>query len=557
VSLIKTKLLNEYLEDLIKRHEIPLPLKPRIADILENTAIYQGAAVHELTGAEQDELAELFDESDFDTTKQDLFKGYMKCGPTYALKPGREQQRSVASKIFRKTGVCFYPSIDEALYFSPIEKIIPLFESEYLPQLGERVGFIRALNPKLFPTLYFTHSDLAKVFQKFKKHLVKNKDVLIRTGYSGTYFEDSLVLNDSFANILPTRKPNHVKHYVLKHNLSYYWGKEMGVIQDASSLYRNDELESSLEDIKLIRSTLFDIKLKFIELFRKHLLHGNCDTLWKECKAILTDCLTSDQIHLLDNMTSGLIPFYKLERTLLDEGKNIIAYVESSIDFGSLRTLIEWVLYVETEIKHGYMDSLKISIESHESGKYLKSYYQLLGHPDLDLIHNKIDAFLSVDNDFEKEALSIRSRLNTISSEKTHTGVNDKYIGLYSFFKRAAKFGSNGYFDFSEIGNVFPLHVPGLRIIDGVLHLKGTSQYMQLTSGDESPKKKLIEWISLNGSITRGEFDADIKSQTNTNSRLDYVVNKINDDVRNSTAFNDKFIVNLNSHYIFNPIYFL
>jgi hypothetical protein len=553
MTLLIKSLLKGYIKRLSKTHSIPQPLQARVLDILEATAYYRGKPLLELSHEDHQELEKLFDENEFEVRTDDIFKKYVNIGNKYSVKLGKEGLRGHTNDLFHKSKITFYPSLDEALNFIPFEQAIKLFETEHHPKLAARSSVVRSLNPRMFPVGYYTHNDLVRIFRKFKQYLLENKKPLIETGYPDTYFDDDLLLANSFTNVLPIHKPHHIRHNLDNHKLSHYWGVDKSDPSASEKIYTDESLKP-LGALEAIRESLFEARLKCIDFFIAHLLNEGSPSLWETCSLFITDSLGKDLINTLNEFNGRMIPFKLVERQLFRRGRDFLGYVRCLIDLGSLRSLVEWVSYIEWECQRKQLHELRTLIESHSTGEYLKSYYQLITHSNIKGINRGLDDLLLGEDDGILP-MKITSRVLELGSDVSKSaGVLDRCTA--DLFTLVSKLGGESYFDFSLWNEMIPIPIPQVRIIDGILYLNEKPKYLSLSVGEDSPRKLMIKKISEDGFITREEFKL-ISDSTDTLSGIDQVKRKINLDVKNKTDFQEDLILNEHSRFIFNPIFFL
>lgn len=87
-------------------------------------------------------------------------------------------------------GLQFRPSLDEALAYLPPEDALSAFERADPIALSRRVNLVSYLADPTSPS--YTIHELADLLDAFGRHPQRNRDPLVRAGYSRTGFERSL-----------------------------------------------------------------------------------------------------------------------------------------------------------------------------------------------------------------------------------------------------------------------------------------------------------------------------------------------------------------------------
>ncbi|MDP9369277.1 MAG: hypothetical protein M3Q03_13550 [Chloroflexota bacterium] len=341
-------------------------------------------------------------------------------------------------------GLRFHRSLDEAFAYLPPEDALSAFERADPIALSRRAQLVSYLADPTSPS--YTICELADLLGAFGRHLERNRDSLVRTGYPRTGFARSPWLDWHLTPLSPTKLPvsafgpppdpalpaDHVQTSLTLHRTmlhyeegllpsddggnpvyGHVWSRTARPLpwsKDGPWVVRSFEDPAPVEvcpyeeapfiegmppdvaaRLEQGRTTLFQVKHDVVATCARCLRSGEADALWAAVLRILTDALLwsdvqrsleVEELYWQAGLGDYVVPPYALRPP--DEVP------------GTLSALLSVVGHVEKELRVGTFDRTKSGVEEALAGTDLaavESYFQAVGHPQQAVLDAALDGF--------------------------------------------------------------------------------------------------------------------------------------------------------------------
>ena len=364
---------------------------------------------------------------------------------------GRPLPAASAERDNLANGLRFSPTLDEALAYLPPEEALSAFERIEPAALARRSALIDYLADRATPD--YTLDELAGLLDAFARHLERNRDALLRTGYPRTRFGPSAWLDWRLTLLSPSKLPvsafdrpahlpppyDHFRGPLAPHEASLYeeegllprddegnlaysyvWATESGPLswsKEGPSLVRHDGSFAHLVPIQrcdyaeaaLIdgmprdlarrleegRARLLRVKLDALNACVRCLRSRDADPLWPAVLRTLTDAILWEEARRY----IAVDDLYVRARTGERAAPSYWLRAPDEAP-GTLSALLGVVGHVEKELRLGTFDRTKAGVGRALSWADLggmESYFQAIGRPWQAAIDTALDGFWALE----------------------------------------------------------------------------------------------------------------------------------------------------------------
>jgi hypothetical protein len=377
----------------------------------------------------------------------------------------------------------FAPSLKEALVFLSPDKAMDLFEGVDPDKLQLKVLLLKYMFSGMVP--FYTLYELGGLIKKFIKYLNDNKSSLVSIGYPAKSFENDRWLYNKLSRLYPVKAPDSIQSRDYRDQkaaeanntverdaegnliFNYTWLKEK--IDDILSFESQkhctyDEAflvpgvtAKDAERIEEERARLFNLKIEILNIAHRYITgEENFDNFWDECIDAISDKVFRQDFPLFKNIERKTNLFLRpvVKKGCIRIIGDIVSFHEN-IELGGIKNLLEFINFVEKELKIGKVNNIKhilmLLLYEQKGESYIpKSYYELvLFKRDIDCI----DALLSCWSNYNgkegkvDETFKERRRKDVKKRFKSPLRVNpekyDEIKAVADFIEENYKLGRN------------------------------------------------------------------------------------------------------------------
>ncbi|MGB7061154.1 MAG: hypothetical protein WBF13_02225 [Candidatus Zixiibacteriota bacterium] len=305
-----------------------------------------------------------------------------------------------------ESGLVFFPSLKEALWYLPPDEAMSLFESSDLDQLAFKSQTVEYW--KRGSTPFYLRQELVEMIEGFIRNLYRDKLSLLSIGYPSRDFRPSYWLVALLSRLYPIKVPysagyidsdeegNPLFHYrwvKAKNHLSVDLDSEPYCPYEEAPVIGN-LTKKDVERIKELRLKLFGLKVTVLDCASKHLASdGGYESFWGECRDAITEFLTMQDFGALSEIERKHRDFFSLPEHKHSRGFDCgsgLFYVPSDTEAGGITNLFEFMTFVAEELRIGKMHHTKAKLLSLNDNKMPVSYYRVVDSPNISEIDKAI-----------------------------------------------------------------------------------------------------------------------------------------------------------------------
>ncbi len=402
---------------------------------------------------------------------------------------------------FRKTYtfIHFWPSIEEALRYFPLEQALEILEEK--GRMGIIEGEANLYDLKV--RSWFSLDELEQITKNFIAYQEENKESLIATGRPITVFKDPWWELQFLESLYYTKWPSGYKEIKGKdENLiyEYTWVKDTSEGKLDCSFEEAPLMDGlSTEDNKLVlahREKIYQLRVDVLKKIIHALQIRDSSPLWEECLSLIRNYIYADELDFLLRLDQFYLDYF--ERKELNEAEHGLYSLG-----GGLSELLLVIAEFEAEIKFGFMSSvrshLKKNFDFDQEGKPIlpfENYLQVLSHPykdDIVFAYGLISSLEREQHKFSYE--NYMHRVNKVLQEELDEVIEIRYPRMIrkQFRPYIESFAEWAKVQYEVTGELPKLEVYQLRQKNGQLERFDTSEDDSFQHSDD------YLWIKYKG----------------------------------------------------------